>query len=103
MSSPRDPDSDLSLERLGDRNSLRLPPLGETALVLQTSTPADTREDLQAALEALNNAAFTAPGAAEWLAALRRAVAALLGENKAPRRPAAHTAVRPADPGRGEV
>ena len=102
MSSPRDRDPDLSLERLGDRDRLRPAPLGETALV--APAPAHSREDLQAAYEALVDAAFTAPGAAEWLAGLRRAVAALLArERKAPPQPAQPDAIRQAepDPGRG--
>jgi hypothetical protein len=102
MSSPRDPCPDLSLERLDGRDGRRPPPLGETALVAQTAAAPGSRRDFQAAYEALINAVFTAPGAAEWLVGLRRAVAAMLaGGNKAPRHPVQHDAIRQAGPGLG--
>jgi hypothetical protein len=72
MSSPRD----LDLERLGDGR--RPPSLGEAARVVLVQTGASITHDFLAAAQALNDAAFTAPGAAEWLAGLRRAVDALL-------------------------
>ena len=100
MSSPRDPAHDLSLERLGDRERLRPAHLGEIALVAPTLAPAHSRAAFQAAREALVDAAFTAPGAAEWLARLRRAVAALLaGKNNVPPRPVPRDAVCQAEPG----
>jgi hypothetical protein len=88
MSSPRDPDKDLGLERLGDRDGRRPPRLGEFAVVADTAAAANLQAELQAVYQALNDAAFTAPGAAEWLAGLRRWLAALLaGKEQAPRRP----------------
>jgi hypothetical protein len=102
MSSPRDPANDLSLERLGDRDRLRPAHLGEFALVAPALAPAHSRAAFQAAREALVDAAFAAPGAAEWLAELRRAVAALLaGKDKAPPHPVPRDAVRQAQPGEG--
>jgi hypothetical protein len=91
MSSPRD----LRLERLGDRNGLRSAHLGEIAQVASTLAPASATRDFLVAYEALIDAVFTAPGAAEWLSGLRRAVAALLaGKGSAPHAPAAHDAIR---------
>jgi hypothetical protein len=100
MSSPGDPGPDLSLERLGARDGRRPAHLGEAALVARTQTPAGSRSDSRAAREALSDAAFTAPGAVEWLSGLRRALAALLaGKDKVPRQPAPHDAIRNAEPG----
>jgi hypothetical protein len=57
-----------------------------------------------AAYQALIDAVFTAPGAAEWLARLRRRVAAILAVQDAARRQAvACDAIRAAEPGPGRV
>jgi hypothetical protein len=98
MSSPRDPGRDLRLERLGDRGHLRPAHLGEAAAVAPHLAGASGAWELRAAYEALIDAVFTAPGAAEWLLGLRRAVAARLArEGAAPRDPAARDAIRAAD------
>jgi hypothetical protein len=76
MSLPRDPGRDLRLERLGNRDGLRPAHLGESALVSSGLTPASSAREHLAAYQALIDAVFTAPGAAEWLLGLRRALAA---------------------------
>ncbi len=80
MSSPRDRDRDLRLERLGDRDGLRPAHLGESAQVASPLAGASSTWEFLAAYEALIDAVFTAPGASEWLSGLRRAVAALLAD-----------------------
>ncbi len=86
MSSPRDSDHDLSLERLGDRNGRPTPPLNDAAAISRTLGPAGAQRDHRSAYEALIDAVFTAPGAVQWLAALRRTVAAMIADkNEAPR------------------
>jgi hypothetical protein len=104
MSSPRNPGRDLRLERLGARDGLRTAPLGEVAHVAAPlSTTSSTREFL-AAYQALIDAVFTAPGAAEWLFGLRLAVAAMVaGKDTAPRDPVARDSIRAADPGVGRA
>jgi hypothetical protein len=99
MSWPRD----LRLEQLGDRDGrLRPAPLGEIAHVASPLAPAGATRDFRAAYRALIDAVFTAPGASEWLAGLRRAVAAVLaGKDSAPRSQVARDAIRPADPAGG--
>ncbi len=98
MSSPRD--RDLRLERLGDRNGRRPDHLGEAAHVGSPLAGASERRELQAAYEALIDAVFTAPGAPEWLAGLRQAMAALLaGQGSARHIPAARDAIRTTGPG----
>jgi hypothetical protein len=80
MSEPRD----LRLERLTDRDALRSGHLGEIGHVcLPVEGSSGTRMS-QAAYEALIDAVFTAPGAAEWLAGLRRAVVAMLAGKNSP-------------------
>ena len=102
MSSSGDHGPDLSLEGLGRRDGRRPPPLGETALVAQATASPGSQRDFQAAYEALINAVFTAPGALEWLAGLRRAVAAMIADkNKAPRPPVPRDAIRQPGPGLG--
>jgi hypothetical protein len=104
MSSPRYPGRDLRLEPLSDRDGLRPAPLGEAAQVRSLQGPAGSVRDFQAAYQALIDAVFTAPGAAEWLAGLRRKVAALLASQDPARRPAVPCdAIRAADPGPGRV
>ena|SRR5437588_9562973 len=92
MSSPRD----LGLERLGDGR--RRGHLGEVAKVALAQTDISIRQDLRAAYQALNDAAFTAPGAAEWLAGLRWAMEATLArKGSTPRVLTLHDAIRTAD------
>jgi hypothetical protein len=94
MSSPRD----LELERLGDGRRPAHP--GETARVALARTEVSLTRDYLAAYLALNDAAFTAHGAAEWLAGLRRAVDALLarkGKSPPPAPVAIPGAIRTAD------
>jgi hypothetical protein len=98
MSSPRD--RELGLERLGNRDGLRSAPLGEIARVGSPVAGASSTWELRAAYEALIDAVFTAPGAAEWLAGLRRTLAGLLaGKDAAPRIVAASDAIRTTGPG----
>ena len=100
MSSPRFPGRDLRLERLGDRDGLRPAHLGEAAHVGAPLAHAGRAREVRAAYQALIDAVFTAPGAAEWLAGLRRVVAARLAEkNPAPGDPVACDAIRAARPG----
>jgi hypothetical protein len=84
MSSPRDPGRDLRLERLGDRDDLRRAHLGEAAQVAPSLASASSAREFLAAYQALIDAVFTAPGAAEWLHGLRLKVAALLAGKDAP-------------------
>ena len=104
MSSPRYPGRDLRLERLGGRDGLRPAPFGEAAQVRWLPGPAGTVRESLAAYQALIDAVFTAPGAAEWLAGLRRRVAALLAAQGTAGRPAAACdAIRAAGPGPGRA
>jgi hypothetical protein len=104
MSSPRYPGRDLRLERLSDRDGLRPAPFGEAAQVRSLPAPAGTARELLAAYQALIDAVFTAPGAAEWLAGLRRKVAALLAAQDVARGQAVGCdAIRAAGPGPGRV
>jgi hypothetical protein len=97
MDSPRDRGRDLRLERLSDRDGLRRAHLGEVAQVASPLAGASINLDLRAAYEALIDAVFTAPGAAEWLLGLRKAVAAMLAAKEpAPRAAVASDAIRPA-------
>jgi hypothetical protein len=100
MSSPRDHDRDFRLERLGNRDGLRRAHLSEVGMVASPVAGADSAWELRAAYEALIDAVFTAPGAAEWLFGLQRAIAAMLAEkDAAPHAPAARDAIRKAGPG----
>jgi hypothetical protein len=102
MPLPRDPRRNLNLERLGDRDGSRRAYLGDSAQVRTQGEAASRVGEYSAAYRALIDAVFTAPGAAEWLAGLRRRVAAILAAQDAPRHPApASDAIRAADPGRG--
>ncbi len=102
MSSSRQPDRDLSLERLGDRDGLRRAHLGEAAQVRTLEESASHVERSTAAYEALIDAVFTAAGATEWLDGMRRRVAAILAGRDAARPPAAaRDAIRAAEPGPG--
>jgi hypothetical protein len=94
MSSPRD--RDLRLERLGNRDTLRRAHLNEVALVSSPVAGADSAWEVRATYEAIVDAVFTAPGAAEWLLGLQRALAArFAGKDAAP---AAREAIRKASP-----
>jgi hypothetical protein len=86
MSFPRKPSRDFCLEPLSDRSSQRSPHLGEVAIVRSIEAGASATAESQAAYEALNNAVFTAPGAAEWLLGLRLAVTAMIARMDAARR-----------------
>jgi hypothetical protein len=104
MSSPRNPRRDLGLEALGDRDGLRPAPLGETAHVAQAHGPVSSVSEFQAAYQALIDAVFTAPGAAEWLFGLRMAVATMFAaKDPPPHAPAFSDAIRTADPGPGSA
>jgi hypothetical protein len=104
MSSPRDRDRDLRLERLSDRDGWRPAPPSEVAQVRSLSGAAGSAREYQGIYQALIDAVFTAPGAAQWLAGLRRKVAELLGsEDTAPRPAVASDAIRAAEPGSGRV
>jgi hypothetical protein len=95
MSSPRDPDRQFRLERLG--GGLRPQHLGDAAEVAPSRTGATSS---RAAYEALIDAVFSAAGAAEWLLGLRRAMAARHAAKDAAPRPAVSSdAIRKAGPG----
>lgn len=95
--SSRNPDRDPRLERLGDRDNLRPAHLGEAALVSSSLAGSSARESA-AAYQALIDAVFTAPGAAEWLLGLRRAFAAR-DRDAALRDRLARAAIQAGDPG----
>ena len=78
MDSPRYPGRDLGLERLGDRDGSRRAHLGEAAQIRTLEEAASSVQRFSAAHQALVDAAFAGPGAAAWLAELRRKVASLL-------------------------
>jgi hypothetical protein len=104
MSSPRYPRRDLRLERLDARDGLRPAPLGEAAHVGSPLSSASSTREFLAAYQALIDAVFTAPGAAEWLLGLRRKVAAMVaGKDAAPRDLVARDAIRAADRGAGRA
>jgi hypothetical protein len=95
MSSPRD----LSLERFSDRDGMRSAHLGEIAHVGSPLAGSNSTWASQAAYEALNDAVFTAPGVLEWLAGLRRAVAAFFADkDSTPHVPAEREVKRTAGP-----
>lgn len=98
MSSPRDRGRHLRLERLA---GLRPTHLGEAGQVASSLAGASGSWTSLAAYQALIDAVFTAPGAAEWLTGLRRAMAGrLAGKGETPRDPATSDAIRKAGPGR---
>ena len=105
MSSPRFPGRDLRLERLGDRDGLRPLELGEAAQVAQDLGPGASAREYLAAYQALIDAVFTAPGAAEWLFGLRVALTAMLAarDKEGAPRPASSDAIRAAEPGPGRA
>lgn len=101
MTSSREPDSDLNLEALGSRSGRRPTPLDEKALIRQLpGEQSFQQKDFRTAYEALIDAVFTAPGAVEWLAGLRRVVAAMLGSKTEVDAPTVQTdAIRTAETG----
>lgn len=98
MPAPRDPNRDLSLERLDDRDGKRPAHLGEAAHVGSSLAGASRGWEFRAVYEALIDAVFTAPGAAEWLFGLRRAMAE---KENAPRGRVASDAIQKAGPAKG--
>jgi hypothetical protein len=102
MASSHEPGRDLRLERLGDRDGSRRAHLDEAAQVRTLDGPARSVERFSAAYQALIDAVFTAPGAAQWLAGLGRRVAALVaGKDGARPHTMPSDAIRAADPGPG--
>ena len=102
MSSPRDRERDLSLERLDDREDVSRAHVGSAAQVRTLDGATRTAERFSAAYQALIDAAFTAPGATEWLSRLRQRVAELVGgQETAKHPPAARDAIRATDPRTG--
>jgi hypothetical protein len=100
MPSPPDRDREFRLERLGNRDDLRRAHLSEAAQVASPVAGIDSVWEYQGSYAALIDAVFTAPGVAEWLLELQRAMAArFAGEDAAPRTPAARDAIRKAGPG----
>jgi hypothetical protein len=99
MSSSRDPGPDLSLEQLGDRDGLRRAHLGEAAQIRLLEGPVRRVGEFSAAYQALIDAIFTAPGAAEWLSGVWQRVSSILADRDAAR-PAAisRDAIRAAEP-----
>ena len=99
MSMPRDPGRDLRLERLDDRDGLRPAHLCEAGQVASSLAGASNTWELRAVYEALIDAVFSAPGAAEWLLGLRRTIAAkLAAKDAAPQSPVASDAICKAGP-----
>ena len=102
MSLPGDRTPDLSLEPLADRDGSRRAHLGEAAQVRLLDEAARSVERFSAAYQALIDAAFTAPGATEWLNGMWKRVTSLLAERDAAASHAvASDAIRAADPGSG--
>lgn len=102
MSLPRDRGPDLSLEPLGERDGSRRAHLGEAAQVRLLEGSTSRSERFSSAYQALVDAAFTAPGATEWLHGMWKRVTALLGDqDTAPHHAVAHDAIRAAAPGPG--
>jgi hypothetical protein len=101
MSSPDNPDRDLRLERLGDRDGRRHAHLGVPALVGSPLAGASSTREYLAAYQALIDAVFTAPGAVEWLLGLRRRFGADSVKEVVLHQRAASDAIRPANPGPG--
>jgi hypothetical protein len=100
MSLPREPGRDLSLEPLGDRDGLRRAHLGEAAQIRLLEGSASRVGEYSAAYQALIDAIFTAPGAAEWLNGVWQRVTALLADREAARHPTvARDAIQVAKPG----
>jgi hypothetical protein len=100
MSLPRDRDPDLSLEPLGDRDGLRRAHLGQAAQVRLLDGATSRVDRFSAAYQALVDAAFTAPGATEWLNGMWKRVAAILADRDRARHPGvASDAIRAAAPG----
>lgn len=90
--SPRFPGRDLRLERLDGRDGLRPAHLGEVG----QSAPAQAGE-WQSTYEALIDAVFCSPGAAEWLLGLGVTVAALVARPPGQRVAPTSEAIRAAE------
>jgi hypothetical protein len=102
MSSSRNPDHDLSLERLDDRDGLRRAHVGEAAQLRILEGSARRVGEFSASYQALIDAIFTAPGAAEWLSGVWQRVSAILADRDTARPPAvSRDAIRAADPRSG--
>ncbi len=102
MSLPGDRVPDLSLEPLDNRDGVRRGHFGETAQVRILEQTAQSTGRFSAAYQALIDAVFTAPGAAQWLNGMWKRVTAILAERDAARnQPVASDAIRPADPDPG--
>jgi hypothetical protein len=100
MTLPRDRGHDLSLERLGDRDGLRRSQLGQAAQVRLLEGATSRVGRFSAAYQALVDAAFTAPGATEWLNGMWKRVAAILADRDTARHhTVARDAIRAAAPG----
>jgi hypothetical protein len=105
MSLPGDRVPDLSLEKLGERDGTRRGQLGETAQVRMLEKAASSSTGrFSAAYQALIDAVFTAPGAAEWLSGMWKRVTAILSERDAAKpQSVASDAIRAAEPGSGRT
>lgn len=104
MSSPRDRVPDLSLEPLDGRGGMRRSYVGENAQVRTVEREASSAGRFSAAYQALIDAVFTAPGAAEWMNGMWKRVTAMFAERDAARPPAESCdAIRAADPGSGRL
>lgn len=99
MALPHDRGPDLSLEPLSDRDGSRRAHLGQAAQVRLLEGATSSVERFSAAYQTLVDAAFTAPGATEWLNGMWKRVAAILSDRDAARHPAvASDAIRAAAP-----
>jgi hypothetical protein len=90
--------NELRLERLNDRDGRQPAQVGEVARVTSLVTDVSLQRESETTRETLNNLAFTAPGATEWLRALGRTVAAWLSRKApAPKPTVASEAIQTAD------
>ena len=104
MSLPRDRVPNLSLEPLGDRDGKRRSHFDGAAQVRTLEQAPSSVGGFSAAYQALIDAVFTAPGAAEWLNGMWKRVTAILAERDAARTQAVGSdAIRTADPGQGRL
>ncbi len=104
MAGPGDPNRDLRLERLSDRDGRRPAHLNETALVGAPLAQTGSTREYQAAYQALIDAVFTAPGVVEWLLGLQRAFGPGSNRRNAFRsEQVASDAIQNAEPGPGRA
>ena len=102
MPLPGDRVPDLSLEPLGDRDPMRRAQLAEAGHVRFLERAATRVGGFSLAYQALIDAVFTAPGAAEWLNGMWKRVTAILAQREAAQSQAvASDAIRAADAGSG--